>query len=60
MMTLHASALFDFQTAVRVFESNPNSNTYAPIQAEVSKVIEVRDGAEGLTKEVIDGQLRAR
>ncbi|KAF4615420.1 hypothetical protein D9613_002575 [Agrocybe pediades] len=40
MMTLHASALLNFQ------------NT-----ADVSKVIEVRDGPEGLTKEVIDAKL---
>ncbi|KDR73682.1 hypothetical protein GALMADRAFT_251466 [Galerina marginata CBS 339.88] len=40
MMTLHASALLNFQ------------NT-----ADVSKVIEVRDGPEGLTKEVIDSKL---
>lgn len=43
MMTLHASALFDFQAA-----------------ADVSKVIEVRDGAESLTKVYIDGQLGIR
>ncbi|PPQ91413.1 hypothetical protein CVT25_014301 [Psilocybe cyanescens] len=42
MMTLHASALLNFQ------------NT-----ADVSKVIEVRDGPEGLTKEVIDAKLLA-
>ncbi|TDL24843.1 glia maturation factor beta [Rickenella mellea] len=40
MLTLHASALIDFQ------------NT-----ADVSKVIEIRDGAEGLTKEAIDAKL---
>ncbi|KAG6331476.1 hypothetical protein ID866_7608 [Astraeus odoratus] len=40
MMTLHASALLDFQSI-----------------ADVSKVIEVRDGAEGLTKEAIDAKL---
>jgi len=39
-LTLHASALIDFQ------------NT-----ADVSKVVEVRDGAEGLTKEIIDTKL---
>ncbi|KAH9484439.1 Glia maturation factor beta [Psilocybe cubensis] len=42
MLTLHASALLNFQ------------NT-----ADVSKVIEVRDGPEGLTKEVIDAKLLA-
>ncbi|KIO13652.1 hypothetical protein M404DRAFT_12555 [Pisolithus tinctorius Marx 270] len=40
MMTLHASALIEFQ------------NT-----ADVSKVIEVRDGPDGLTKETIDAKL---
>jgi len=42
MMTLHASALIEFQ------------NT-----AGISKVIEVRDGAEGLTKEALDAKLGA-
>ncbi|KAF7294731.1 hypothetical protein MIND_01010500 [Mycena indigotica] len=40
MLTLHASALLDFQSA-----------------ADVSKVIEMRDGPEGLTTEVIDAKL---
>ncbi|KAF9246163.1 hypothetical protein BU15DRAFT_58280 [Melanogaster broomeanus] len=40
IITLHASALLDFQTT-----------------ADVSKVIEVRDGAESLTKDAIDTQL---
>lgn len=40
MLTLHASALIDFQTT-----------------ADVSKVIEMRDGPEGLTKEIIDTKL---
>ncbi|KAF5330361.1 hypothetical protein D9619_005276 [Psilocybe cf. subviscida] len=40
MMTLHASALLNFQHT-----------------ADVSKVIEVRDGPEGLTKEDIDAKL---
>lgn len=40
MMTLHASALLNFQ------------NT-----ADVSKVIEVRDGAEGLTQEIVEAKL---
>ncbi|KAF9053132.1 hypothetical protein BJ165DRAFT_1523859 [Panaeolus papilionaceus] len=42
MLTLHASALLNFQ------------NT-----ADVSKVIEIRDGPESLTKEVIDAKLLA-
>jgi len=40
MLTLHASALFDFQTT-----------------ADVSKVIEIRDGPEDLTKELINAKL---
>ncbi|KZP12569.1 glia maturation factor beta [Athelia psychrophila] len=43
MMTLHASALWEFQAA-----------------ADVSKVIEMREGAEGLTKEAIDKHLGVR
>ncbi|KAJ7632794.1 hypothetical protein FB45DRAFT_913516 [Roridomyces roridus] len=42
MLTLHASALLNFQ------------NT-----ADVSKVIEMREGPEGLTKEAIDAKLLA-
>ncbi|KAG6836784.1 hypothetical protein H0H93_003205 [Arthromyces matolae] len=40
LLTLHASALLNFQTT-----------------ADVSKIIEIRDGPEGLTKEVIDTKL---
>ncbi|KIJ41298.1 hypothetical protein M422DRAFT_172538, partial [Sphaerobolus stellatus SS14] len=40
LLTLHASALIDFQ------------NT-----ADVSKIIEIREGAEGLTKAAIDSKL---
>jgi len=43
MMTLHASALLDFQAT-----------------ADVSKIIEVREGAESLTKAYIDAQLGVR
>ncbi|KAG6833091.1 hypothetical protein H0H87_011502 [Tephrocybe sp. NHM501043] len=42
LLTLHASALLNFQTT-----------------ADVSKIIEIRDGPEGLTKEVIDAKLLA-
>lgn len=42
MLTLHASALLDFQST-----------------ADVSKVIEIREGPEGLTKEAIDTKLLA-
>ncbi|KAJ6497033.1 hypothetical protein C8R47DRAFT_1113571 [Mycena vitilis] len=40
MLTLHASALLDFQST-----------------ADVSKVIEMREGPESLTKEAIDAKL---
>jgi hypothetical protein len=42
LLTLHASALLDFQST-----------------ADLSKIIEIRDGAEGLTKEAIDVKLGA-
>ncbi|KAJ6623482.1 hypothetical protein B0H10DRAFT_2162475 [Mycena sp. CBHHK59/15] len=42
MLTLHASALLDFQST-----------------ADVSKVIEIREGPESLTKEAIDAKLLA-
>ncbi|KAI0031822.1 glia maturation factor beta [Vararia minispora EC-137] len=40
MLTLHASALLDFQN-----------------QADVGKVLEVRDGSEGLTTEIVNSAL---
>jgi len=40
LLTLHASALLDFQNTV-----------------DISKVLEVRDGAEGLTKSVLEAKL---
>ncbi|KAJ7172295.1 hypothetical protein C8R46DRAFT_992370 [Mycena filopes] len=40
MLTLHASALLDFQST-----------------ADVSRVVELREGPEGLTKEAIDAKL---
>ncbi|KAG6829194.1 hypothetical protein H0H92_005395 [Tricholoma furcatifolium] len=43
LLTLHASALLNFQTT-----------------ADVMKVIEVRDGPEGLTKELVDQTLGGR
>ncbi|KAL5532671.1 hypothetical protein ACEPAF_4445 [Sanghuangporus sanghuang] len=42
LLTLHASALIDFQNTV-----------------DVQKVIEIRDGAEGLTKEAIEAKLKS-
>ncbi|KAG7092717.1 hypothetical protein E1B28_009047 [Marasmius oreades] len=43
LLTLHASALLDFQDT-----------------ADVSKVIEIRDGAEALTKETVDAKLTGK
>ncbi|RDB23049.1 Glia maturation factor gamma [Hypsizygus marmoreus] len=40
LLTLHASALLNFQTT-----------------ADVSKVVEIREGPEGLTREAIDAKL---
>jgi hypothetical protein len=40
LLTLHASALLDFQST-----------------ADLSKVVEIREGTEGLTKEAIDAKL---
>ncbi|KAH9981323.1 glia maturation factor beta [Lactifluus volemus] len=40
LLTLHASALLDFQSTV-----------------DIAKVLEVRDGAEGLTKSVLEAKL---
>jgi len=60
MMTLHASALLNFQNTVciiYILTSVIHIYVYVPVQADVSKVIEVRDGPEGLTKEVIDAKL---
>lgn len=59
MMTLHASALWEFQSAASFSHTYDNSKLNA-WQADVSKVIEMREGAEGLTKEAIDKHLNAR
>ena len=58
-MTLHASAFLDFQNVVRtVFkcQSHPFT-TEISFQADISKVIDVNDGPESLTKDVIDAKL---
>ena len=58
LLTLHASALIDFQNTVcptfgnRIYHANESVS-----QIDVSKVLEVRDGAEGLTKSVLDAKL---
>lgn len=58
LMTLHASALLNFQNTVGMHATLHLIRTYSnSLQADVSKIIEVRDGAEGLTKEVLDAKL---
>jgi hypothetical protein len=62
MMTLHASALLDFQRVVSMTSSSSlNSTLHCPaltiLQAEANKTIEVRDTDEGLTKQLVDDKL---
>ena len=61
MLTLHASALINFQATVRFFFFFQiflqRFKQIYRLQADVSKVIEMRDGPEGLTKEEIDAKL---
>jgi hypothetical protein len=59
LMTLHASAFLDFQNVVRTaFRSQSRSiTTKVSFQADISKVIDIQDGAESLTKDVIDAKL---
>lgn len=58
LLTLHASALIDFQNTVC-----PTSATklylayYLVYQVEISKVLEVRDGADGLTESILEAKL---
>jgi len=60
LLTLHASALIDFQTTasstLTIISIILRILTFDP-QADISKVIEIRDGAEALTKEAIDAKL---
>lgn len=59
-MTLHASAFLDFQNVVRtVFRIliSFNHDDDASFQADISKVIDIHDGPEGFTKDVIDAKL---
>ena len=56
MLTLHASAMFDFQAIVRLCHIHETDHLKGK-QADVSKVVEVRDGAEGLTKEILEAKL---
>ena len=60
LLTLHASALMDFQTIVRSFFRHCATLDNLARQADVSKVIEVRDGPESLTKEYVDQKLAVK
>jgi hypothetical protein len=62
MMTLHASALLDFQRVVSMTSSSSLNFTLhctalTILQAEANKTIEVRDTDEGLTKQLVDDKL---
>jgi hypothetical protein len=58
LLTLHASALIDFQNTVCPTIDNRVYLVHRSIsQIDVSKVLEVRDGAEGLTKSALDSKL---
>ena len=60
LLTLHASAFLDFQSTVGIsllLHLLPLTNAGARPQADVSKVIEVREGAEAFTKDLIDSKL---
>jgi hypothetical protein len=59
MLTLHASAFIDFQTTASLLHTNRSQSDQAcpPPQADVSKVIEIREGPEALTEELINTKL---
>ncbi|KAH9001302.1 maturation factor [Lactarius akahatsu] len=58
LLTLHASALIDFQNTVcPILATIYILLTIIISQVEVSKVLEVRDGAEGLTKDILEAKL---
>ena len=48
--------MFDFQAIVRLCHIHETDHLKGK-QADVSKVVEVRDGAEGLTKEILEAKL---
>lgn len=61
LLTLHASALLNFQTTVGPVTMSIGPLTLISLpQADVSKIIEIRDGPEGLTKEAIDAKLLSK
>ena len=60
LLTLHASAFLDFQSTVSFGLLPHLSSTLTLVfcsKADVSKVIEVREGAEAFTKDLIDSKL---
>ena len=60
LLTLQASAFLDFQSTVGIsllLHLLPITNAGGRPQADVSKVIEVREGAEAFTKDLIDSKL---
>lgn len=61
LLTLHASAYLDFQKIVNFcfFSDRRHFISTNPVfdKADVSKVIDIRDGPESLTKNAIDTQL---
>jgi hypothetical protein len=58
LLTLHASALIDFQNTVSPTLATKLSLAHHSVsQVEISKVLEVRDGAEGLTKSALEAKL---
>ena len=60
LLTLHASALNNFQNTVRRKHSRFDYEMltiHVCMQADVGKVLEVRDGAEGLTTDAMNAML---
>ena len=58
LLTLHASALIDFQNTVcPILATKLYLAHYLVYQAEISKVLEVRDGADGLTESILETKL---
>ena len=60
LLTLHASALNNFQNTLRRKHSRFDYEMltiHVCMQADVGKVLEVRDGAEGLTTDAMNAML---
>jgi hypothetical protein len=58
LLTLHASGLIEFQNTVRASVAHTKFTAAKLDQADVGKVIEIRDGAEGLTTDYVNSQLQ--